>query len=70
MIFFSPDPMIDLTDGTPAQAKAPVFVDLTEETKLPTPQAIGKFAKEEEESKVDLNTSTGSLPGQYSKSCP
>lgn len=55
--------MVDLTDETPARAKPPVgFVDLTEETKLPTPQPIGKFAKEE--NSIDLNTSTGSLPGK------
>ena len=55
--------MVDLTDETPTRPKPPVgFVDLTEETKLPTPQPIGKFAKDE--NSIDLNTSTGSLPGK------
>ena len=76
----SPDPMVDLTDETPAKPKAlpkPIpMIDLCDETAvmdekisektatMPTPEPIGKFKVDETN---DLNTSTNSLPGKKLK---
>ena len=58
----SPEPMVDLTEETPAPKRKPVpMIDLTETMKLPTPEPIGKLAAEETS---ELNTSTNSLPGR------